>query len=89
MFLLGGYYLNSLDAPHEVFEGEKIHYYHLIIVLLFFCLILIYFLQVFEGEKKVYRDEGLDDSAINFTDNAMVKEHLEIEIDRDTGWLGL
>lgn len=30
--------------------------------------------QVFEGEKKVYRDEGLDDSAINFTDNAMVLE---------------
>jgi myosin heavy subunit len=30
--------------------------------------------QVFEGEKKVYREEGLDDSAINFTDNAMVLE---------------
>ena len=29
--------------------------------------------QVFEGEKRVYRD-GLDDSAINFTDNAMVLE---------------
>ena len=30
--------------------------------------------QVFEGEKKVYREEGLDDSAIAFTDNAMVLE---------------
>ena len=30
--------------------------------------------EVFESEKKVYRDEGLDPSAIHFTDNAMVLE---------------
>lgn len=30
--------------------------------------------EVFETEKKVYSDEGLDPSAINFTDNAMVLE---------------
>ena len=30
--------------------------------------------EVFESEKKVYRDEGLDPGAINFTDNAKVLE---------------
>jgi len=30
--------------------------------------------EVFETEKKVYRDEGLDPGAINFTDNAKVLE---------------
>lgn len=30
--------------------------------------------EVFESEKRVYRDEGLDPGAINFTDNAKVLE---------------
>jgi hypothetical protein len=37
---------------------------------------------VFEGEKRVYRDEGLDDSAIAFTDNAMVLEMVSVLVPR-------
>ena len=38
--------------------------------------------QVFEGEKKVYREEGLDDSAIAFTDNAMCVLYIYVKMKR-------
>ena len=51
---------NSLEQVCINYTNEKLHQ----------CFIN----EVFETEKKVYSDEGLDPSAINFTDNAMVLE---------------
>ena len=51
---------NSLEQICINYTNEKLHQ----------CFIN----EVFETEKKVYRDEGLDPSAINFTDNAKVLE---------------
>ena len=51
---------NSLEQVCINYTNEKLHQ----------CFIN----EVFETEKKVYSDEGLDPSAINFTDNAKVLE---------------
>lgn len=51
---------NSLEQICINYTNEKLHQ----------CFIN----EVFETEKKVYSSEGLDPSAINFTDNAMVLE---------------